>query len=75
MGTDIRTDVRIDSPRFTGLRLLWFPPEPLPCSHNCYHYKILEQGKGTDDHLLPLSDWFFLGSGSGGNWRRRCPVK
>ena len=22
-----------------------------------YHYKIPEQGKGTDDHLLPLGDW------------------
>ena len=27
---------------------------PLPCSHNCYHYKIPEQGKDTYDHLLPL---------------------
>ena len=25
-----------------------------------YHYKIPEQGKGTDDHLLPLGDWFSL---------------
>ena len=57
-GTDGRTYGRTDSPYSTGLRLLWFPPEPLPCSHNCYHYKILEQGKGTDDHLLPLGDWF-----------------
>ena len=54
-----RTYGRTDSPYSTVLRLLRFPPEPLPCSHNCYHYKILEQGKGTDDHLLPLGDWFF----------------
>ena len=52
-----------DSPCSTGLCLLRFPPEPLPCSHNCYHYKIPEQGKGTDDHLLPLVDWFLLGLG------------
>ena len=38
----------------TGLRLLRFPTEPLPCSHNCYHYEIPKQGKATDDHLLPL---------------------
>ena len=25
---------------------------------DCYHYKIPEQGNGTDDHLLPLGDWF-----------------
>ena len=57
--TDGWTDVRTDSPCFTGLRLLRFPLEPLPCSHNCYHYKIPEQGKGTVDHLLPLGDWFW----------------
>ena len=49
-----------DSPCSTGLCLLWFPPEPLPCSRNCYHYKIPEQGKGTDDHLLPLGDWLLI---------------
>ena len=27
-----------------------------------YHKQIAQQGKGTDDHLLPLGDWF-LGSG------------
>ena len=43
---------------YTGLRLLRFPPEPLPCSHNSYHYKIPEQGRGTDDHILPLGEWF-----------------
>ena len=58
--TYVRTYGRTDSPYSTGLCLLRFPPEPLPCSHNCYHYKILEQGKGTDDHLLPLGDWFFI---------------
>ena len=41
----------------TGPCLLLFPPEQLACSHNCYHYKIPEQGKGTDDYLLPLGDW------------------
>merc|ERR1712198_660512 len=41
----------------TGLRPLRFPPGPLPCLHNSYHHKIPEQGKGTDDHLLPLGDW------------------
>ena len=49
--TSVHT-VHTYSPRFTGLCLLRFPPEPLPCSHNCYHYKILEQGKGTDDNLV-----------------------
>ena len=44
----------------TGLHLHRFPPEPLPCSNNCYHYKLPEQGNGTDDHLLPFSDWFSL---------------
>ena len=42
----------------TELYLLWFPSEPLPCSHNRYRYKIPKQGKGNDDHLLPLGDWF-----------------
>ena len=41
----------------TGLRPLRFPPGPLPCLYNSYHHKIPEQGKGTDDHLLPLGDW------------------
>ena len=51
---------RTDSPCSTGLCLLRFSPEPLPCSHNCYHYKIPEQGKGTDVHLLPLGDWLCI---------------
>ena len=56
--TDGRTYGRTDSPYSTGLCLLRFPPEPLPCSHNSYQYKISDKGKGTDDHLLPLGDWF-----------------
>ena len=44
----------------TGFCPLRFLPGPLPCLHNIYHYKIPEQGKGTDDHLLPLGDWFFI---------------
>ena len=58
--TYVRMDRHTDSPCSTGLRLLRFPPEPLPCSHSCQHYKIPEHGKGTDDHLLPLGDWLFL---------------
>ena len=46
-------------------------PGPLPCLQNSYHKKILKQGKGTDDHLLPLGNW--LGSGLGGNWRGQSP--
>ena len=42
----------------TGLCPLQFPPGPLPCLHNSHHHKIPEQGKGTDDYLLPLGDWF-----------------
>ena len=42
----------------TRLCPLWFPPEPLPCLHNSYHKKVVKQGRGTDDHLLPLGDWF-----------------
>ena len=41
----------------SGLRPLQFSPGPLSCLHNSKHYKIPEQGKGTDDHLLPLGDW------------------
>ena len=26
-------------------------------SHNGDHHKIPDQGKGTDDHLLPWGDW------------------
>ena len=50
----------------TGLRPLQFSPKPLPCFHSSYHHKILKQGKGTDDHLLSLGDWF-LGSGPEGD--------
>ena len=42
----------------TGLCPLRFPLQPLPCLHNSYHYEIPEQGKGTDDHVLLLGDWF-----------------
>ena len=42
-----------------GLCPLRFPQRPLPCLHNSYHLEIPEQDKGTDDHLLPLGDWFF----------------
>ena len=35
-------------------------PGPLPCLQNSYHKKILKQGKGTDEHFLPLGDWLFL---------------
>ena len=42
----------------TGLCPLRFPSGPLPCLHYNYHQEIPEQGKGTDDHLLPLGDWF-----------------
>ena len=41
----------------TGLRSLQFPPGPLPCLHSSYHHEIPQQGKGTDDHPLPLGDW------------------
>ena len=59
--TDGRTDGRIYRfPCSTGLRLLRIHPEPLPCSPNCYHYKIPEQGMGTEDHILPLGDWLEL---------------
>ena len=54
-------DGRTDSPLYsTGLRPLRFPPGPLPCLHNSHHQKIIKQGKGTDDHLLPLGDWSTL---------------
>ena len=81
-GMDIRTNVRTDewTYRFplysTGLCLLRFPSEPLPCSHNSYRYQIQKQGKGTNDYLLPLGDWlslvhhnqsFFLSSGNFGD--------
>ena len=39
---------------------LRFPPGLLPCLQNNHHYEIPEQGKGTNDHLLPLGDWFIL---------------
>ena len=29
----------------------------LSCLPNSFHHKMLEQGKGTEDHLLPLGDW------------------
>ena len=37
-----------------------FLPGPLPCLPDSYQHEILEQGKGTDDHLLALGDCFFL---------------
>ena len=37
-----------------------FLPGPLPCLPDSYQHEILEQGKGTDDHLLPLGDSFFF---------------
>ena len=44
--------------RYTGLHPLQFPPRALLWSHKNYHSEILEHGKGTDDHLLPLGDRF-----------------
>ena len=41
----------------TGLCPLQFPLGPLPCLPNSYLCEILEQGKGTNDHLLPWGDW------------------
>ena len=59
---DRRMDGQMDKmyrfPLFsTGLYPLRFPLGLLPCLHNSYHHEIPEQGKGTDDHLLPLGDW------------------
>ena len=42
----------------TRLCPLQYPLGPLPCLHKSHHSEILKQGKGTDDHLLPLGDWF-----------------
>ena len=54
-GMDGRTD------RFplysTGLCPLRFPLRPLPCLLNSQYQEMPKQGKGTDDHLLPLGDW------------------
>ena len=36
---------------------LQFQPGPMPCLNNSYQYKIQEQGKDTNNHLLPLGDW------------------
>ena len=56
--TDGRVDGTYRFPLYsTGLCPLQFPQGPLPCLHNSYHDEIPEQGKGTDDHLLPLGDW------------------
>ena len=50
----------------TRLRPLRFSPGPLPCSYNNYYFKIVEQGKGTDDlwatgwhwnHGHQIHDW------------------
>ena len=32
----------------------------LPCLPDSKHHELQEQGKGTDDHLLPLGDWLFM---------------
>ena len=57
--TDGRVDGTYRFPLYsTGLCPLQFPQGPLPCLHNSYHDEIPEQGKGTDDHLLPLGNWF-----------------
>ena len=53
----------------TGLRPLRFPPGPLPCLLHCYYQEIPKQGKGTDDHLLPLGDWFRPDEGGGDEGR------
>ena len=65
--TDGHLDGRMDGTcRFplysTGLCPLRFPPGPLPCLPNSYLDEILKQGKGNDDHLLPLGDWFLMKS-------------
>ena len=46
----------------TGLCPLRFPPGPLPCLPNSHHHEMMQQGKGTDDHLLPLGNFlpYFL---------------
>ena len=44
----------------TGLRPLRYPLGPLPCLHHNHHSEISKQGKGTDDHLLFVGDWFPL---------------
>ena len=43
------------------------PPEfqrtsshPLPCLQDSHYLEILKQGKGTDDHLSFVGDWFPL---------------
>ena len=33
------------------------PSGPLPCSLQKLPSSVTQQGKGTDDHLLPLGDW------------------
>ena len=53
-----QTDGRRDSPCILqDFVPLWLPPGPLSCLLNCYHEEIPKQGKGTNDHLLPLCDW------------------
>ena len=37
-----------------------FPSKPLPCLLNSCHLAIPKQGKGTDDYLLFVGDWFPL---------------
>ena len=42
-----------------GPKLLQIPPSgPKPCLPKGYHIHTAQQGKGTDDHLLPLGEWF-----------------
>ena len=50
-----QTDVRTDSPCV----LLDFVPlwGRSPACQKAYHKQTAQQGKGTDDHLLPLGNW------------------
>ena len=65
---DGRTNGRMDGR--TGIPPVFYrtssPSGPLPCFHSNLHTnhlstkatKQLKQGKGTDDHILPVGDWF-----------------
>ena len=44
----------------TRLSPLQFPHAPQPCLPNSYNPEILEQGKCTNDQLLPLGNWSML---------------